>query len=77
VVVAAHPGEAILHEAGMEANSLIAMASHGRGGVARMLLGSVAGKVIRAATVPVLVCRPGLTRAPVRTAEPAMAQELV
>jgi nucleotide-binding universal stress UspA family protein len=37
---------------------LIAMTTHGRGGVRRLLLGSVADKVIRGAAKPVLVVRP-------------------
>jgi nucleotide-binding universal stress UspA family protein len=36
---------------------LIVMASHGRRGVSRLLLGSVTGKVLAHAAVPVLVCR--------------------
>lgn len=37
---------------------LVAMATHGRGGLRRLLLGSVADKVIRAGDRPVLVVRP-------------------
>jgi nucleotide-binding universal stress UspA family protein len=37
---------------------LVAIATHGRGGVPRLLLGSVADKLIRSAETPVLVCRP-------------------
>ena len=37
---------------------LIAMTTHGAGGLRRLLLGSVADKVIRGATKPVLVVRP-------------------
>jgi nucleotide-binding universal stress UspA family protein len=37
---------------------LIVMASHGRGGLKRLVLGSVADKVVRAADVPVLLVRP-------------------
>lgn len=37
---------------------LVAMATHGRSGVARMLLGSVADKIARGAGVPVLLRRP-------------------
>ena len=33
---------------------LIVMATHGRGGVARLMMGSVADKVVRAAPCPVL-----------------------
>lgn len=36
---------------------LIVMASHGRRGISRLLLGSVASKVLACATVPVMVCR--------------------
>jgi nucleotide-binding universal stress UspA family protein len=39
---------------------LVALTTHGRDGVARALLGSVADKVIRAADKPVLVVRPAL-----------------
>lgn len=38
--------------------NLIAMTTHGRGGVARLLIGSVADKVLRGATLPLLVHRP-------------------
>ena len=37
---------------------MIALATHGRGGVKRVALGSVADKVVRAAPRPVLVYRP-------------------
>jgi nucleotide-binding universal stress UspA family protein len=37
---------------------LIALATHGYGGATRLLLGSVADKLLRSATVPVLVWRP-------------------
>lgn len=36
---------------------LVVMATHGRGGVARLMLGSVADKVLRAAPCPVLTVR--------------------
>ena len=58
VVVARHTVEAILAEAAALANSLIAVATHGRGGFNRLLLGSVADKLIRTAASPVLVYRP-------------------
>jgi universal stress protein A len=37
---------------------LVVMATHGRGGVARLMMGSVADKVVRAAPCPVLTLRP-------------------
>jgi nucleotide-binding universal stress UspA family protein len=36
---------------------LVVMGSHGRSGIARLMLGSVATKVVAESTVPVLVCR--------------------
>lgn len=49
------PAQAILDVAVERGAGLIGMASHGRGAVGRMLLGSVTDKVVRAAPVPVLV----------------------
>jgi nucleotide-binding universal stress UspA family protein len=40
---------------------LVAIATHGRSGVRRLVLGSVADKLVRAAESPVLVCRPPST----------------
>jgi nucleotide-binding universal stress UspA family protein len=37
---------------------LIAMATHGRGGLPRLFLGSVADKVLRGCHTPLLVYRP-------------------
>jgi nucleotide-binding universal stress UspA family protein len=45
---------------------LITISTHGRGGVARLLIGSVADKVVRTASVPVLIIPP--QSAPVRIA---------
>jgi nucleotide-binding universal stress UspA family protein len=39
-------------------NPVIALATHGRSGIKRMLLGSVADKIVRGATMPVLVYHP-------------------
>ena len=36
---------------------LIVMASHGRRGIARLILGSVTNMVLAHSTIPVLVCR--------------------
>lgn len=58
VVVARDAAEAIRKEAEAQPNSLVALATHGRGGLKRLLLGSVADKLIRGATSPVLVYRP-------------------
>jgi nucleotide-binding universal stress UspA family protein len=58
VAVDEHPAGAILHEAAAGGAGLIALATHGRRGLSRLLLGSVADKVVRGAPVPVLVHRP-------------------
>ena len=50
--------ESILDYAESVKADLIAMSTHGRNGIGRFLLGSVAEKVIRAAKVPVLLVRP-------------------
>src|SRR6185295_14876113 len=43
---------------------LIAMTTHGRQGLTRWALGSVAGKVLRASNVPLLVVRPAAKPVP-------------
>jgi nucleotide-binding universal stress UspA family protein len=58
VLVAPQPAEAILDEAGKHADSLIALATHGRGGLRRVVMGSVADQVVRGASMPVMVCLP-------------------
>jgi nucleotide-binding universal stress UspA family protein len=51
-----YPSEGIL-EAAKAGCDLIVMASHGRRGVARFVLGSAANEVVTQSKVPVLVCR--------------------
>ncbi|MEX0856301.1 MAG: universal stress protein [Gemmatimonadota bacterium] len=57
VVTVGQPALGILQVAEEEGADLIAMPTAGRGGVSRLLLGSVADKVIRNSEVPVLVSR--------------------
>lgn len=56
-VVLGPPAEAILDMADEERADLIALATHGRGGIGRFLLGSVAERVAHHAQVPVLLLR--------------------
>ena len=58
VAVRPRAAEGILDEAEAQQADLIALATHGRGAVGRFFLGSVADKVVRGASVPVLVYRP-------------------
>jgi nucleotide-binding universal stress UspA family protein len=57
VETSGQPANAILRVAEEEEADLVAMSTHGRGGVARLLLGSVADKVVRGTKVPVLLYR--------------------
>jgi nucleotide-binding universal stress UspA family protein len=52
----------ILAQAKASRADLVVIGSHGRGGVQRLVLGSVAEKVLRLATCPVLTVRCGVTR---------------
>jgi len=56
------PAVNVIQERAREAEAdLIAMATHGRTGLGRLFLGSVAERVLRAAEVPILLWKPGLT----------------
>ncbi|MBV9790397.1 MAG: universal stress protein [Chloroflexi bacterium] len=61
VIVDPQPALAILRAAREYKSDVIALATHGHGGVRRMLLGSVADKVLRAADRPILLYRPQFT----------------
>ena len=52
------PAESIAAAADVCQASLVVMSTHGRTGVSRLLLGSVAGAVLRDSTVPLLLVRP-------------------
>lgn len=52
-----YPADGILQTASKNACDLIVMASHGRRGLERLLLGSEAVNVLTNSTLPVLICR--------------------
>ena len=58
VVLEGHPAEAIVRYAEGNGVDLIALATHGTGGLGRALLGSVADHVLRHSAVPVLCVKP-------------------
>jgi nucleotide-binding universal stress UspA family protein len=58
VMVEDPPGRAIIEASHPAEIDLIALATHGRRGLSRLVLGSVADKVIRGASVPILVQHP-------------------
>lgn len=51
------PSTGIVQTAQAEGADLIVMGSHGRSGIARLMLGSVANKVVAESLVPVLITR--------------------
>jgi nucleotide-binding universal stress UspA family protein len=57
VVRYGHDAQEIVDHARDRDFDLIAMSTHGRTGLPQFVLGSVAGKVIHTATVPILLCR--------------------
>jgi nucleotide-binding universal stress UspA family protein len=57
MVAAGEPDEEIVATVARRGAQMIAMASHGRGAVGRAIFGSVADRVARTATVPVLILR--------------------
>jgi nucleotide-binding universal stress UspA family protein len=57
------PVSEILETAGAVASDLIVMGTHGRTGLQRLLIGSVADRVIRRSPVPVLTVPPGVKNA--------------
>ncbi len=58
IVIGENVAEAIGDYAGRERADMIAIATHGRGGISRMLRGSVADAVTRSARMSMLVFRP-------------------
>jgi nucleotide-binding universal stress UspA family protein len=74
-VVAGPAAPSILDVAREEGATMIAMATHGRSGLARFAMGSVAEKVLRASDVPVLLVR-SFRETPKGDLEPATAEEL-
>lgn len=57
VVVSFNPATAILDEAKRTGHDLIAMGTHGRHGIALILMGSIADQVVHNAAVPILIDR--------------------
>lgn len=57
-IVTGYPASVILDEAGEAGDKLVTMATHGRVGMARLLLGSVTDRVVRHSSGPVFVVRP-------------------
>lgn len=56
------PAHVIVQAAKNSGVDMISMGTHGRSGLAHMLIGSVAERVVRSATCPVLTVRPAVRR---------------
>jgi nucleotide-binding universal stress UspA family protein len=69
------PAQRIVQYVSAEQVGLVAMATHGRSGLSRLVLGSVAERVLRGASVPVLLVRPE-TETVVRSAGEQLAGAL-
>ena len=63
------PSREIVDYAAEEGCDLVVMGTHGRGGLNRLLLGSVAERVVRTLEVPVLTVRVGVTDEEAREAD--------
>ena len=64
------PADEIVRLAAAEGVDLIVMATHGRTGIGRLVMGSVAEAVMRDASCPVLILKPGS-----RVSQPAGSSE--
>lgn len=62
-VATGNPADVIVDKAAADRQTLIAMTTHGRSGINRWLIGSVADKVLHAAANPLLLVRAGETAA--------------
>jgi len=69
------PAQAIVDAARHESCSMIFMGSHGRGGLSKVFLGSVALKTLTLAQIPVMVDRP--TPKEIASAEELMSQNAI
>jgi nucleotide-binding universal stress UspA family protein len=59
-IVSGRPAEEIVRQALVGGFDLIAMATHGRTGLDRVVMGSVAEEVVRSSPVPTLLCKSGV-----------------
>jgi nucleotide-binding universal stress UspA family protein len=71
-VVVGHPAEEILRYSEENKIDLILMATHGRSGIRRWVLGSVADKVLRKSMVPVWLVRANIPEKIIQNDKPGM-----
>jgi len=68
-VVGGHAATAITDAARAENMDLITMTTHGRGGLGRLIVGSIADGVLRRSPVPILLVRAGLANGTMKAAD--------
>jgi len=73
-VVEGEPADEILHAAEEVHAELIVLGCHGRTGLTRLLMGSVAEQVVRKATCPVLTVKAPCPASVVKQQQPAQAE---
>jgi len=76
-VTAGYPASAIASIAREQHVDLVAMATHGHGGLSRLLLGSTATSVLRQTTVPLLLTRPAALHRAEPMSEPISASRTI
>ena len=76
VIEGESPASAILEKVADQDMDAIVMSTHGWGGLARWMFGSVADKVMRRADVPVVLIRANEFAPPLRTEEAMRVREL-
>ncbi|SDJ52167.1 universal stress protein [Natronorubrum texcoconense] len=74
-VLEGSPSRVIVEHAQPDECDLVVMGTHGRGGIDRLLLGSVTERVVRHAPVPVLTVRVNMPEPEERTDEKQLAAE--
>ncbi|MFN8488736.1 MAG: universal stress protein [Caldilineaceae bacterium] len=70
------PAQTIINLVNSESINLVAMTTHGRSGLVRLAMGSVAERVLRGVNVPVMLLRPALAVEQQPTAGALLAQSL-
>jgi nucleotide-binding universal stress UspA family protein len=76
-VLVGRPSECITGEANTRGSDLIVMGTHGRGGFAHLMLGSVAERVLRTAQCPVLIVRDTSRAADIIAADAVTRRQMV
>lgn len=71
IAVYGDPNQEIAKTAQLEGACLVVMTTHGRGGVSRLILGSVATAVVKRASVPVILIKP------IPTSHPKLWEEVM